>query len=198
MRTRHLMLALSTGAMIFAGAVPVAAQTPPSVPSAEAADPVPSARAQRGREQSADTCTPGPIADGTYATAERERKNRAGRAPREGRGEAPSAEGRAITEVTLTFQCGGIASDGAFIPTGYRLDVRGECPSGTCDLGTTVAMPAGEVGTYMAVLADETVGFRELRIQARRKAVNLVVRTEVDGQRRPATARYQLTARAGG
>ena len=174
MRERFLSLALTTGVVLAgaaAGPLPAAAQAAPGNAS----------------------CSAGPISDGIYATTERQKKNKGADAAKAGKkGAAPSAEGKEVTEITLTWQCGGTAPGGAYIPEGYKMEVRGECPSGTCDLGTTVAMVGKGDGEYVAVLADDEVGFRQMHLSAKRKSVNLTVRTEVDGQRRPAQARYTL------
>lgn len=166
-------------AVVFASmlglALPAAAQngTAPSTPS------------------SSGGCKRGSLADGTYETTARERKNRRNNRP------VVEAEGTAVTEVTLTFQCGGTGPGGVFIPTGYKIEVEGECPSGTCDLGTTIAVEGPGRGEYSAVLMDEAVGARSMVIATRRKALSLSVRTEVKGERRPASARYDLSAKRG-
>ena len=119
-------------------------------------------------------------------------------ANRKPRKNAVAAEGQAITEVSISFQCGGSTSDGAYIPTGYRLELTGECAAGTCDLGTTVATEGPDDKSFVASMKDE-VGFRQIRLgKNRRDNWTLAVRTRAEGERgghgANANVRYQLRA----
>lgn len=96
-----------------------------------------------------------------------------------------NADDKAVTGMTLAFQCGEILGDGRLVPTGYRMQLTGECNGGDCSYPLVILSPTARPENYSAFFvegdANVTVHVRPAR---REGTLRVSVATRVPGRRR--------------
>ena len=107
---------------------------------------------------------------------------------------ASEAETDAVTAVHLEFQCGDILSDGTFIPTGYRVELEGECDGAACDYPLAFLVPTASEGRYEGMFVSNDGADVILRLRRNRQGAILamIVQTPGSGEKAERT-RVQLS-----
>lgn len=154
----------------------VLAAAPAAVSAQQAAD-TPAAPAAESTDAAppVPTCQPGAFGEGVSL------------APRNDKD--PS-----VTAVHLEFQCGDILSDGTYIPTGYRIQLEGECGDAPCDYPLAFLTPSADgaryEGSYISAEGDDVI----LRVRRNRgDTIVLIMLTRTPGEdAKPERARFFL------
>ncbi|MEM6762054.1 MAG: hypothetical protein AAF615_04180 [Pseudomonadota bacterium] len=60
-----------------------------------------------------------------------------------------------VTTAIIEFQCGDVLSDGTFIPTGYRVQLEGDCNGAPCEYPMLMANETAREAVYNASFVDE-------------------------------------------
>jgi len=101
--------------------------------------------------------------------------------------EVRRAEDMRVTSMRLEFQCGDVLSDGTLIPTGYRVELEGECDGAPCDYPVVMARDTAREGQLEATFVrdgrDYTVRIRAGR-RGRGATVSVISRPPGRGQQR--------------
>jgi len=119
-------------------------------------------------------CTAGPFGEGVSLT------------PQDG-------DDPAVTAIHLEFQCGDILSDGTLIPTGYRVELEGECNGAPCNYPMTILMPTASDNRYEGAFVSDEGKDVTLRVRKTRRGVVFLMLTRTPGSgEKPTRLRYQL------
>lgn len=130
-----------------------------------------------GQEASAqDGCTPGAFGEGASLNVSQ-------------------GDDKAVTAVHLDFQCGDVLADGTYIPTGYRVELEGECGDAACDYPLAFVFATARPDSYQGgfVRDGEDV---VIRLRKANRGTRLVMISQEPGGRgngnKPTRGRYRL------
>lgn len=102
-------------------------------------------------------------------------------------------EDPAVTAVHLEFQCGDILSDGTFIPTGYRIELEGECGDAACSYPMAFVSETASPNRYEGGFVSDEGNDVMLRVRKTRNGVVLLMLTRTPGSgEKPERLRFRL------
>ena len=107
-------------------------------------------------------CTPGVFGEGVSLTAN-------------------DAETDAVTAMHLEFQCGDVLSDGTYIPTGYRVELEGECGDAACNYPMSFLLPTAHEGRFEGLFVTDAGEDVILRLRKNRNGAMLVMIRQTPG-----------------
>lgn len=130
-----------------------------------------------GTASAQDQCTPGSFGEGVSLNASQ-------------------GDDKAVTMVHLEFQCGDVLSDGTYVPTGYRVELEGECGDAACSYPLAFVSATARPGAYQGMFVDDGKDV-VLRLRKARRGTRLIMISQAPGDRgnkvKPTRARYRLT-----
>lgn len=91
------------------------------------------------------------------------------------------AETDVVTAMHLEFQCGDILSDGTYIPTGYRVELEGECDGAPCDYPLAFVMATAHENRFEGLFVTHDGADVIMRLRKNRNGAMLVLVTQTPG-----------------
>lgn len=107
-------------------------------------------------------CTPGVFGEGASLTAN-------------------DAESDAVTAMHLEYQCGDVLSDGTYIPTGYRVELEGECGDAACNYPMSFLLPTAHESRFEGLFVTDQGEDVILRLRKNRNGAMLVMIRQTPG-----------------
>lgn len=130
-----------------------------------------------GAASAQDACTPGAFGEGVSL-------------------KATEGDDKAVTMVHLEFQCGDVLSDGTYVPTGYRVELEGECGEAACQYPLAFVAATARPGAYQGAFVDDGKDV-VLRLRKANRGTRLIMISQAPGGRgnkvKPTRTRYRLS-----